>query len=213
LTGVPVMTLPAPSTTAHNRSDGHEMASNEFVPSTSSRCHAAAPCAGELELVSQPSRSAPPRAQNESDAHEIVGSTLGAPACVRVQAGCVLQGLAEVSNAPSTSATHNEEDGHETVESPRLLLTTRARVHADAPPVGFVEVKTLPASSTATHAWQTGTTLHRGQPCRRRCGWCRHARRAMSRLVRLGRLTSRRCRRTRRPRKASTTGTRCRLGS
>jgi hypothetical protein len=55
---------------------------------------------------------------------------------------------------PST-ATQRLVEGQEMALTPELLLatarSTAATLHADAPPVGPVEVMTLPALSTATH--------------------------------------------------------------
>jgi hypothetical protein len=50
-------------------------------------------------------------------------------------------------------ATQNDVDGHDTpcrtVRPPWTVLSRLARVHVDAPPVGFVDVSTFPYPSTA----------------------------------------------------------------
>jgi hypothetical protein len=50
-----------------------------------------------------------------------------------------------------STATQSEEEGHE-MPVREALSSTLVTVHADAPPVGVVEVSTLPAESTATQS-------------------------------------------------------------
>jgi D-serine deaminase-like pyridoxal phosphate-dependent protein len=61
------------------------------------------------------------------------------------------------SFAPST-ATHSDVDGHETATSARAPSTCAA-LQADAPLVGFVDVMTFPALSTATQNASEGQEM------------------------------------------------------
>ena len=82
--------------------------------------------------------------------------------CTIVHAAAPPVGSVEASALPAAStATHSPVEGHETPRTntgPALsvlfcvvLGSTWATTHAAAPPVGSVEVITLPAASTATH--------------------------------------------------------------
>jgi hypothetical protein len=87
---------------------------------------------------------------------------------VAVQAEAPAVGFLVVRISPAASvATHKVVDGHETSPRPawhirwgsehgRQGVLRRPRVHADAPPVGFVEVSRPASVPTATHSDSDG---------------------------------------------------------
>src|SRR6476660_1541962 len=89
---------------------------------------------------------------------------------MRVQVGETAPGLVDVTTRPIKSTATHSVLGDATQDSPSNWVTgmkgggsTSLAVHAPAPPVGFVEVTTLPPVSPATHsAADTQDMLRRG---------------------------------------------------
>jgi hypothetical protein len=153
---VEVRTFPASSTAAHSDADGHEMSSSVgwaplVVTSLSIRLavQPEGPTPGSVEVTALPAPSTATHSDadgHDTDASDWPGSTVAA---VHVVA---FRGLVEVSTraSPSTAA-QNRAEGHDTAPGPPLAELSTARIVQLDGVVGWFEVRTLPAVSTATH--------------------------------------------------------------
>jgi hypothetical protein len=145
------VTMFSPRVPTHNRTEGHDTASN-CTPVVV--VHALAPPVGSVEVRIPLLLSV--TTHRLADAHETASSALSprysevsGSTFVTVHAPAPPVGSVEVTMLPPPTATHSSLDGHDT--SVKMFATLAALAHAPVPPAGSVEISTSPTLSTATH--------------------------------------------------------------
>lgn len=153
----------ASSVAMHSEAEGHENPPNGTMAPTGAAVHVLAPPVGSVEVTTPP---IPPPTHSDSVGHDTANGACVTPG-VNVQADAPPVGLLDVITADprSSPATHNDGEGQEMLDSHdwhgwlplgsvhwAIAVSTWARPQAPEPPVGLVELTTLPAPSPATQS-------------------------------------------------------------
>jgi hypothetical protein len=146
--------FPSRSTPRHSETDGQLSPSGTEPFTEDARLQAAAPPVGFVDVTMLPLSSS--TTHSVVDGHETATRPRCAPVIpVDVQAPLPPVGDVDViTDSESPTSTHRLVDGHETAN--KLFVLTLAACHASAPAVGFVDVSTFPALSTATQSDTAG---------------------------------------------------------
>jgi hypothetical protein len=154
---VDLAAFPMLSTARQNDAEGHDTANRPERPgipgpngtySTELTVHADAPPAGSLEVTTFPTWSTATHIDTAGQETALSRTVFAWSTVARCQLGEALVGLVETTTPVASTATQSEIEAHETPNS-ALEPSTFRSFHAEAPPVGFVEVITSPAPSTA----------------------------------------------------------------
>jgi hypothetical protein len=137
------LSYPSKSTAAQNPTDGHDTAVTAPSGSAGAGLQVSAIPAGSVDVSAFPAWSK--ATQRELVGHDIALSPASSSIRLALQAAGSA-GRVDATPQPALSTErHSDPLGHDTpVKS--LALSSRARFHAEPPPVGSVDVTTLPAS-------------------------------------------------------------------